>query len=325
VKRFDLSFGNSVAVRKAFLETYNGHMVVFSAHSLERFNYPERTGDPELIEITKQVIKRQTGQEYKHVMLTNGATGGVVIALRAYAQQGREFCHTRKAPWYTRYPGMIKAAGLAHDDQEIFTFDNQSVVLLDLPSNPLALIDNPYWDVPTILDGVYFNKVYMRSTIVNVPRHDVMVGSYSKLTGVNGLRCGWVATNDDLLADRLGALITSEYCGLSAADTEILKTAMRDLNWDYFEEHARNYLDDNRESFSKLEKFFGGTKVADIGMFAYVPIDEQCRKLLEKTGIIWTKGSDMGTDDSFGRFNLGADPMILRRAVTAMLQTDKIS
>lgn len=326
---YDLSFGNANAVRQAFLDIYNGDLVVFSSFSLMKFDYPPKVGDPELIELTKQVIKRQTGQEYKHVIMTNGATGGVVIALRAFAHFGKDVCITRKSPWFARYPGMIRAAGLGHVDETFYTDPGKAVILLDYPSNPLALTTDicpvlKSIGAKTILDGVYFNNVYTRGTINNVPHHDVMVGSYSKLLGLGGLRCGWIATNSDYLAAKIENLVTHEYCGLSKADSDIAKSVLRGLNWNHFEEQARFYLDCNREEFSKLEKFFGDTKVPDMGMFWYAPMDESCQKLLEKSGVIWTKGSEMGTDDSFGRLNMGADMMLTRRAATVILKNDKV-
>src|SRR5665213_1623818 len=111
---FDLGFGNSVCVRRAFLETYHGNMIVFSQDGLSKMDYPDRYGDPELVELTKKVIKRQTGLDYKHVYITNGATGAVTISLRAMYQRGMDYCLTREAPWYLRYPSMISASGLQH-------------------------------------------------------------------------------------------------------------------------------------------------------------------------------------------------------------------
>jgi selenocysteine lyase/cysteine desulfurase len=92
--KYDLGFGNSVAVRKAFLETYKGNFIVFTQDTLEQFDYPAHLGDPELIKTTKEVIKRQTGQKYKHVILTNGATGAINIVLNAYKSIGFDCCIT---------------------------------------------------------------------------------------------------------------------------------------------------------------------------------------------------------------------------------------
>jgi aspartate/methionine/tyrosine aminotransferase len=321
----DLAFGNSVAVRQAFLDVSSGQWVVFGKNTLINFDYQERTGDTELVEMTKKVIKRQTGTDYKYVVLTNGATGGIVISLRMFAQKGYEFCNTRKAPYYLRYPGMIAASGLHHCDETFCLFEGENVILQDIPSNPLSILSpirGQDSNIPVVLDAVYMNKVYMQHPI-NMSKHDMLVGSYSKLLGLSSLRIGWIATNDPLHYERLKELVTAEYCCLSKADTEIAKSIMAKLDWDKFETVARSRLDGNREEWSKVAKYFGDTPVSNIGMFYYGPMDKKCKKLLEKCEIKWTTGSSLGTNDDFGRINIGQDPALIQKAVKVILRTDK--
>jgi aspartate/methionine/tyrosine aminotransferase len=324
--KLDLGFGNSVCVRKAFLETYHGNMIIFTRDRLSTFDYPAYGGDQELIEITKQVIKRQTGIEKKYVFLTNGATGAVTIGLRALKQRGAIYCHTRNAPWYLRYPSMIKAADLMHVDENRHIDPKESVILLDIPSNPLGIIHGISKSMlsPMLLDGVYLNKIYTSGCFIPIPAHDILAGSYSKLLGINGIRVGWIATNDDLLSERIRELLMGEYCGLGIASQEIIKNALYDFDWESFEKLAKGFLDDNRGQWSKLEKFFHSWPVRDEGMFHYSKIDAKCNKLLQKAGINWTTGSSLGTDDSYGRFNLGQDVDVIRKAVNAILKADKI-
>jgi aspartate/methionine/tyrosine aminotransferase len=325
--KFDLGFGNPVAVRNAFLDTYNKTPVVFTEEQLSKFDYPEREGDKEIIYLTRQVIRRQLGLDYKHILLTNGGTGGVVIALRAYKKMGKTECQTRNGPYYLRYPGMISSAGLAMSPNESLLTDphvdyRNLVALLDVPSNPLGLSDNPliHW-IPTVLDGVYYNNVYTAGYIKPVP-HDVLVGSYSKLLGLSGLRIGWIATNDDLVYERLKELVVSEYCGLSSSSSVLLKSLMKGFRWDKFESCARANLNFNREEWSKLERYFEGISVADVGMFYYSKMDSACKSLMEKSGIEWTLGSSIGTDDTHGRFNLGQDCDLVKKAVREVLKND---
>jgi aspartate/methionine/tyrosine aminotransferase len=322
--KFDLAWGNSVCVREAFVSTCNQQPVVFGPEALMKFDYPKHDGDPELIELTRAIIKRQIGQDYRHIFITNGATGGCVIALRAFYERGFENCVTRNAPYYVRYPAMIRAAGLNHIDEGFWQVD--TVALIDIPSNPLGAMSNvAKINVPVILDGVYLNRVYMNPNQVTTIPHDIYVGSYSKLLGINGIRLGWIATNSDLLAIRLAELVTSEYCGLSTASQEILKSSLTDFSWEIFETKARLKLNYNRESWSILERYFGGKPVTDVGMFYYAPMDKKCRKLLEKAGVSWTKGSAMGTDDNYGRINLGQDNLLISQAVRAIIKADMLT
>ena len=334
--KYDLGWGNSVCVREAFLEVDFSAPVSFSSKDLMKFDYPVHEGDPELVEMTKAIVKRQTGNEYKYIILTNGATGGVVISLRMFKTLGFDNVITRNPPYYVRYPGMMRSTGLKHatEDQYINEYRSKFIheknaILLDLPSNPQGLTTSvDPLDVidTTVIDGVYFNRVYMPDlkVIRAIPKHDIMIGSYSKLTGVNGLRVGWIATNNENYCNYIKELVTSEYCGLSTSTSIILKQKLKDLDWPAFERRARLKLDNNRTEWQKLEKYFGDVIVEDVGMFYYGPMDKHCKALFEKAGVKWTNGAAMGTNDDFGRFNLGQDNKMISEVVKAIIKTDTI-
>lgn len=329
-KEFNLGWGESVAVRSAFIETLPRKYVAFDYYHLESLGYPAHEGDPSLIDLTREIIKRNTGNDYKYILMTNGATGAGTIALRSFQTQ-LEYCIVRPPPYFRLYPGMVKAAGL-----KIYHWGSskgqypatKGVFLIDSLSNPTCEFSN--WkrnghSDPIIWDAVYFGKVYAPGNHPQ-PEHDILVGSYSKLTGLNGLRVGWIATNDPIIYQNVRTLVVSEYCGISAASTRIIMETAGTFNtkqWESFERNAQFKLDYNREEFSKLEKFFGGTPVSLYGMFYYSEMDEACKKLMTKSNIIWSHGSDLGTSDDFGRFNVGQDIQIVREAVATVLRNDK--
>lgn len=322
--KYDLTWGESVCVRQAFVDNVHGP-IFFNPQHLMDFGYPKHEGDARLIELTHKVIERQTGQTYKHVFLTNGATGAVTISMRAFAKHGYEQVYTSKPPYFSLYPTMISAAGLSHvtDDPGIFS---PAIHLVDSPSNPMGtvgFIKAAKTQRPTIWDAVYHNKVYTNGKLGTI-EHDLVCGSYSKLTGLNGIRVGWIGTNDDFMATTLYDLITSEYCGLSHASTEILLNTLPHLDWDNFELQARFRLDLNRTEWSKLTKYFGGTQVSPNGMFYYTEIDEAAKKLMAKAGVLFQSGAKMGSSDDFARFNLGQDNYLVTDAVKAVLKADRI-
>lgn len=327
-KTFDLSWGNSVAVRSTFLECACERTIVFGLKELNETNYPLHEGDENLIEITHKVVKRQVGTSYKHIVLTNGAAGGVTIAMRAYRQQGYGAALTRQGPYFPLYPSMIKAAGLEHKIDGAETNEEEKpIALIDSPTNPQGLIvyDTSGIEMPVVWDAVYHNKVYTKGLHKPII-HGVLVGSYSKLLGLNGLRVGWIATNDSLLYERLKELVTAEYSGLSTASTKILLQLLTQMNgqWNVFETNARYALDYNRGEWSKLTKYFGDQEVSSNGMFYYGHVDASTKKLLAKSNIIWTPGSALGTSDEYARFNLGQDCKVVRAAVKEILKNDRI-
>lgn len=332
MKKFDLTWGESVAVRHAFLEQTRGRSVQFTQQDLREMDYTPFNGDARLIEQTNSVIYRQVGANYKHIFLTNGASGACTLALRAYQHKGCSVMGTNPPPFFPLYPAMARAAGIydiTHDGAH--TSCLKRVFLLDSPSNPSGqATDSPAWALgdPVIWDAVYHNAVYC-SVLGPSPAHTVHIGSYSKLTGINGLRLGWLATNDDLLAAKIAELIAPEYCGLSKPSKIILQRLLDEVpplsnDWFAFERAARYRLDFNRTEWSKLEKYFQGQPVPVNGMFYYAEMDNACKRLMEKAGVLWQVGSKCGTSDDFGRFNIGQDPKVISAAVKSVLKADKI-
>ena len=327
MKKFDLGFGESVAVREAFLETAKRTPIVFTQEEMGEMGYPDHSGDPELIKLTRQVIKRQTGNDYSYIYITNGATGALNVTLRALKNFGvADTCVTREAPYFRYYPDIVKYSGMNHVNTPPIGVG--FVRLIDSPSNPIADFSwyhsvNPQETV--IWDSVYHTQSYAPGKHPQ-PNHDILVGSYSKLTGLNGLRLGWVATNRLFFAVAISSLVNSEYCGISVPSTKIVLETVgkfRKAHWESFEQNAQNRLDYNREQISKLEKFFGGTPVPENGMFYFGPMDSACKRLLTKSNVTWSPGPSLGAANDFGRLNVGQNMHTVRDAVKTVLKNDK--
>lgn len=323
--KYDLRWGESVAIRQSLVETLPGSPVIFDMDKLKSMGYPPHNGNDTLIEMTRKVIKRQVGLDYKHILLTNGATGGITISLRLFKQLGYQNALVSPAPYFPLYPDMIKASGLEKIEKDVYSHDPSSVLLIDSPSNPVGRVISATFDslsMPIVFDAVYHNNVYTNGKI-KAFNHDIIVGSYSKLLGLNGIRMGWIATNDSSFYKKLIDLVTAEYAGLSDPSSTILLDILKNFNWDGFEFRARNRLDLNREEWSKLEKFFPGNFVQPLGMFFYGKMDRACKRLMDRSNVVWMPGSSCGTDDTFGRFNLGQDCRVIKNSVKEILKNDK--
>jgi aspartate/methionine/tyrosine aminotransferase len=144
------------------------------------------------------------------------------------------------------------------------------------------------------------------------------------MTGLNGIRIGWIALNDDKMADIIREMVAAEYCGLSVPSMDILARVLPDYPWDQFEEDSRRSLDANREEFAKLERYFSGSTVPDVGMFFYGLMDKEAKDLFFKADVVWTPGSSLGHNDDWGRFNIGRDYETTKKAVTQVLKADGI-
>lgn len=322
MEKFNLVWGDSVAVREQFVNGIPTKLFTDFRNELLGMNYPPFEGDAILLDHTREVVKRQIGRTYKHVILTNGAAGGCTITMRAYKLQGRDTALTYRPPYFSLYPAMIEASGLRHQ-MDFYADPKTSIFLVDSPSNPKGIIrDSPRDFMPIIWDAVYGNNVYTKFNRT-IP-HDVLVGSYSKLTGLNGIRIGWIATDDSLLFERIKSLVSAEYCGLSVPSVGALNKILPHYDWEYFESNARLAMDFNRTEWQKLEKFFQGETVSENGMFYYGSMDKKCQELFYKAGVIWTPGTSLGHTDDFGRFNIGQSDTIIKNAVAQVLKSDRL-
>lgn len=324
--KYDLTWGESVCVRQAFVDNQHNQATFFDNYTLMGdFGYPKHEGDQALISVTADVIKRQTGEAYKHIFLTNGATGAVTMAMRSMGHLGYNAILTSKPPYFSLYPGMVRSANMMHITEQGNWGLDEFAQLVDSPSNPagtIGFVKSTKAQPTTIWDAVYHNRVYTNGKIGTIP-HDVVCGSFSKLTGLNGIRIGWVATNDDLIATHLTEIVTSEYCGLSYASTRVLLNCLDNFDWDMFEENARFRLDLNRTEWQRVTRYFDA-EVPSNGMFYYSSIDESAKKLMQKAHVYFQPGSKMDTDDGFARFNLGQDNALIREAVAAIRKADKL-
>src|SRR3989344_4989225 len=86
-KMFNLGWGQSVAVREAFVKFCKTSTII-SPKDLMKYDYTAHDGQQALISITADVIMKTLGLSYKHIFITSGATGGCVIAMRAFRQSG---------------------------------------------------------------------------------------------------------------------------------------------------------------------------------------------------------------------------------------------
>lgn len=324
--KFALGWGESVSTRQAFKEVYGfSHAISLSITDILSMGYTPFEGDPLLIDTTRRFIENLYKRKYKHVLLTNGASGAIMSILTACRLQGFNTVITNPPPFFSLYPSLIQTAGLRHVYLGEEHYRDRNVYLIDSPTNPTGKLLSIPANMPDslmVLDAVYNNNVYVPPKEVFALPHDVLVGSYSKLLGVNGTRIGWIALDDDILYERLKIVITAQYSGLSKLSMDFINTTLEAFNFSHFENVARNKLDANREEWAKLERYFGNNPVSHIGMFYYGPIDNSADKLLRLSNVEWVKGGKLAHSDDFGRFNIGQDPNLIKEVVKEILKND---
>jgi len=328
--KYNFGFGDSFAVSDSAFETFR-----FLANSVQNFHptYPPVTGFPHLNDKTKQIVKVLTGQNYKHVLITHGATGAVNLILRYLDPSVHNETVITDENYFIFYPQMISRAGfIMKNDKALLETNSEAIHLTAVPSNPCGEMDiTGTSERRTIWDACYFSPIYMNTKLspeAYVPKHRAMVGSFGKLLGINGARLGWIATNDTEMYERLVWDQAVDTMGVSTLGCSLIENLLGEgMSGDAFKMQiffasARNKINNNREALRRLEKF-GSNPVPENGMFWFTSMDEKARSLLEKTGVKVIDGTECGGQKGSVRITLGQTPELTGQMVRAVLTMDR--
>jgi aspartate/methionine/tyrosine aminotransferase len=174
-------------------------------------------------------------------------------------------------------------------EADLRTYENKdwygTAFVIDSPNNPWGHnIVNEKLNKSTIIwDSVYASKIFVNGALV-APDHDIMIGSFSKMLGLSGLRIGWIGTNDDFLAMKLQNVALTSYCGLSTASLEIANNIVSTIDLDGFEKVAKINLDYSRDRFNRLKNIFNLDAPVS-GMFYMGILDKTNKKILQKANV----------------------------------------
>lgn len=308
----NFSWGDTDGVREIILNMYadNKKMSEYSLMNIDK-GYPPHEGDPNLIAEIKKLIARLTNKDYKHVIITNGATNAICAALSAMSPS-EIFINDR---FFSLYPGIAaqftKNVHFLNIKNSTLQNSDNSVAIVDNPSNPRGEIISNIHSVPTNKLGVIWDAAYWSPTYVpnlnsrSILPHDVMVGSISKLTGINGIRIGWFATDDDELYKKAAEYITLTLCGVSALSQDLAYSILKHVNMEKFYAESAQLIQDNKNEMAKLSQLFNGQQVPEIGMFIYWQADKELINKINNLGVTFTSGTSVGGHENEIRINLG--------------------
>jgi aspartate/methionine/tyrosine aminotransferase len=316
--KWDMGWGNPY-----FLIDILSSLYVGGVHpSVHDMTYGPYEGNEKLIEQTHEVILKTTGQKYKHILITNGASGAINLILRRFKAKGGERVYTTQYG-YPSYDSFIERAGLERVRDlslcpiQIAINDNANIRLIDSPENPMGtqyVIGNSGVD---IWDGVYNSPIYTKWMRM-IPGHRFMVGSYSKLLGVAGARIGFIATNDPLAYEDLKIECKAEYTGVSKPSQSMISDILHSIDLEDFMNLGNRSLCCNREEFAKIEYLFDGQAVNEVGMFYCVKADPKAVKTLDKVGIGYVR-----LDDETIRLSMGQTRFVVTNAIKDILKEDR--
>ena len=308
----DLNFawGDTDGIREIMLSLHSTSVTGMDLMNLNQ-GYPPHEGKSNLIEEIGKLIKNLTKKDYKHVIITNGATNGLCAALSSLSPK-EIFFNDR---YFGFYPGIAKQ--FCNNVQSIslkdsaFHHQSNSVVIIDSPSNPrgdliLEAQSLSAGPISVIWDSCYWSPTYVQNLDKTpMPAHDIMVGSFSKLSGINGIRIGWLATDSDSIHEKALDYITHNLCGVSGLSQDLAYGILKNVNMEKFYAKSAQLVQDNKNELSGISRLFGGQKIPDLGMFAYWQADSDLLKKIKELGIVFTSGVSIGGTENEVRINLG--------------------
>jgi aspartate/methionine/tyrosine aminotransferase len=319
----DFGWGDTRGLRKKILSIYN-NLNMMQTMPLESYGYPPYDGDPELVDMLKNLTKILTGKSYKHICITAGCTHAVNASIYALADSRTNSVNTRKL-YYPRYPAIIGLTPYIHQTWDLYHTKN-CIVIVDSPSNPLGLIghDQEFNTDRVIWDAAYHTPTYGMTLGINNVTHRVFCGSLSKLTGINGIRLGWTATDEDEVHRRIQLYTKNSVCGISYPSQYVAKEILKDEDrlFMYFLQ-SRALIDNNREEVLKLKHIFGQDHISPFGMFAFFRTDDRMEEIFKKARVVFTSGRECGADFQSVRINLANTNEMTKEMVERIIKVDR--
>ena len=258
-------------------------------------------------------------KSYKYVGLSAGATGGVMAALRAL--NANQVVHDDY--YFPYYPTMVKQSTRP---------GNKVVYLIDSPNNPTGEMTGSgnFDSEVTVFDAAFHSPAYMHEVSLDSrPESIITVGSFGKLTGLNGLRLGFYGTNDEMIYNQMRLASYNEVLDTSVTSMKILNETLEDTDMWMISRVARQRILDNRWELEKLSHVLNIDFKNDNGMFLFPVVDDKARDLLEKSGVTYIEGYKCSRPITDGhlriRLNLGQSREVVKEAVASILKNDKIS
>jgi aspartate/methionine/tyrosine aminotransferase len=314
-KTFDLGFGDPVCVRETLCKMYS---LPLSLIQLKDITYPNPLGNPDLVE-KLSAFKDLTGN--KNIVITTGANQAINLILRVLKKEGRSTI-SKNTPSFMYYDDIIDRSGFIRENN----WSNSSdVVLLDWPSNPDGLMGSNWklFQNDFIWDSVYNTPTYVNIKLPEPKGWRFKIGGFSKLTGLSGLRIGWIVCRDKKDLDAISYELKYENCGISSVSQSIALDVIEKLDFETFYKLSNVKINLNRDEVQKISRIFDGQKLPVNGMFYSVRANKKSLGILKKAGINFITLIEDNKEPLI-RLSLGQSNSVTGDAVKTILKVDKI-
>lgn len=315
--KYDLAWGDPYFLLELLDKTANSGFPT----PIEKCTYAPDLGNEKLLEHIKSITKRCTGNNYRYFCITNGATQALNSCIRQMGQAEKAVHIVTSKFGYPYYPHMVdKTHRFVHKRVDFSTYKGQDneLYIVDSPSNPLG--EQSSFNYKNVIwDAVYHNRIYNACPVIQ-PKHEVFVGSFSKLLGLTGARVGWLATNDLETFQKLFKDTLYENATISRVSQQYVLNILKRLDLERFVDLGRNYLDMNRHMLHGLHNLTQ-QDVQEKGMFYCFNADKKMIDILDKASVRYVV---FNTDNGLMvRLNMGQTGDVLNKAVMAIKKADR--
>lgn len=323
---YNLAIGEPLFLHEALQPLYPKYSVV----NKNAYKYPPSEG---LVALREAVV-REPGHHLldfdpRNVIITAGAKQGLLAAMTGLAAANRLYNIEIRPPFWPSLPGLVRRAELdfyksVPDYQRHLTAE-----LITLPNNPTG-VDVKFIST-TGMNGVIWDAVYaspLYGDYKPITHADVVVGSFSKIYGLSGIRVGWAAFRNPAAASAASLYTETTTSGVSTVAQAYALDFLNVLNKErpFFEKLrglAANTLMANAGVFNQYIRPFvhsvSGVPAGLGGMFAwFAPAQpEVFAKALEAARIDLVDGKHAGVP-GFYRMNMGLPKDTFEAAVIAL-------
>lgn len=220
--------------------------------------YSQTTGIPELLDVLGERVKSQYGWADSQILVTNGVSGGLLLAFMALIDEGDEVIMVD--PYFVMYKHLVNMLGgqcVFIDSYPDFKLSAERIaravtkrtklIILNSPANPTGMVhseqevkavakvaaDN---DIIVLSDEIYDTFCYdgPSASIARYYDKTLLVTSFSKSYAMTGWRIGYVAVKEPL-ANVLKQMIKIQQYTFVCAPVPFQKAAIVALDVDMSE------------------------------------------------------------------------------------------
>jgi aspartate/methionine/tyrosine aminotransferase len=317
MKKLDLRFGNPAFIQELTDAQYYG--TISSANQSYDHTAPQKDLIESILSLHEQVGNVLNIHDYD-VVISNGASQMLTAVSRAMPVGVY-------IPFWSRFRYLV-------EDMQVFTREfphdhnnpNLHKLMVTYPNNPdgkLSAIVNE----AKVVDASYHWPTFYRPDEKLVPlNNDVLIFSFSKLSGMSSVRLGWAlvkkgvtVNNHEDLAKVISSHIEMSTCGVSPlaqqVAVEFIEGVLIEMQvGSSILDRAREVLNDRINEFYQAypTHIYGEQR----GMFAYIkdPTDT-----LDQIGVEYYRGRDFGDSDSYIRLNIGGSAQEFRELMARLL------